>query len=112
VTTPAGTTPAGTTPAGRVRIWRQPDDRWRWSYVEPGRDGTAEVDLISHRAYESFDEARGSAEAAYPGTAVETTTDPPGIRPPPRALRLLVALLVLAYLVRRRLARAAHHFHR
>jgi hypothetical protein len=92
-----------TAPTGRIRIYRQPDGRWRWSYVEPDGDGTPGVDLTSHRAYESLDEARGSAEAAYPGVAVEQTApDQPAARPPARALRLLVALLVLAYLLRRR----------
>jgi hypothetical protein len=92
-----------TAPTGRVRVYRQPDGRWRWNYVEPDGDDAPGVDLASHRAYESPDEARASAEAAYPGVPIEQTApDPPATRPPATALRLLVALLVLAYLLRRR----------
>jgi hypothetical protein len=102
-----------TTPAPHVRIWRQPDGWWRWSYVEPSRDdGQPELTLISHRAYETHDEARSSALASYPGINVpeprepETETEPhqpeTHMRPRRKARRLALVALALGYVVWRR----------
>lgn len=100
-------------PVPHVRIWRQPDGLWRWRYVEPGPDGEPEVALTGHRAFESLDEARSSAAAAYPGIDLryeippDTDSHPAGNAP----LWLVVAIVVLILVVRRS-ARRAGRAHR
>jgi hypothetical protein len=97
-----------TPPAPHIRIWRQPDGQWRWRYVELGPDGEPEVALTGHRAFESFDEGRRSAAAAYPGIElryeVRPDTDARAARKAP--LWLVVAVVVLILVVRRSVRRA------
>lgn len=103
-----------------VRIWRQPDGLWRWCYTEPDQDGTAELTLVSHRAYDTHDEARSTALAAYPGidlqeihpheTPPRSPAQRPRTQPTPstqtrsrgHALWLVLVALVLFHLARRR----------
>lgn len=85
-----------TGPSPHVLIWRQPDGLWRWCYTDPGPDGESEVTLLSHRAYDSRDEARSSARAAYPSVDLR---EPPEQETPARPRRLALRLVVLVVLV-------------
>jgi hypothetical protein len=51
-----------------VVAWRQRDGMWRWRWVSSPNDDAQE--LVSNMAFESLDEARESAQEAYPGMRV------------------------------------------
>lgn len=95
----------------RTEVWRQPNGYWGWRYVHPGEeDGEGgETRLRSNLEYQSQEEARGSAEAAYPGVPVHGPPEEEGERPGekkggsrrrPRRLRRALALVAVAALLR------------
>ncbi|GGQ11828.1 hypothetical protein GCM10010140_47560 [Streptosporangium pseudovulgare] len=95
----------------RIETWRQPDGYWGWRYVHPGEEGGegGEIRLRSNLEYQSEEEARGSAEAAYPGVPVHGPPEEEGERPwerkggprrRPRRLRRALALVAVAALLR------------
>jgi ubiquinol-cytochrome c reductase cytochrome b subunit len=53
----------------RLHLERGADGRWRWRYLDPGRD----VELCSNKSYDSAEAARDSAASAYPGTDFDET---------------------------------------
>ena len=82
------------TPAdGELRVERQPDGRWRWSWT-PGEGPP----LLSNESFEAAEEAHGAAREAYPGAVLvedaAAAAEAPGARRRRTALALLVALVV------------------
>ncbi|MEU4214202.1 ubiquinol-cytochrome c reductase cytochrome b subunit [Actinoplanes sp. NPDC026623] len=66
-------------PAERIRLWRNPDDTWRWCWHGPGDD------LTSNEVFLDRAEALAAARTAFPGVSVEQDGPPEGVvLPPPR----------------------------
>jgi formate-dependent nitrite reductase membrane component NrfD len=86
-------------PAPTVDMWQQEDGRWRWRWRS--RDGG--TTLISHRAFDSLEEAAHSAQEAYPDAMTSATgaAERAPIEHPRLAAAGVVAALV-AGVVRRR----------
>ncbi|WP_199516682.1 cytochrome bc1 complex cytochrome b subunit [Nucisporomicrobium flavum] len=66
-------------PAGHIRLWRNPDDTWRWRWHGSGDD------LTSNEVFLDRQEALDAATTAFPGIPVEQDEPPEGVvLPPPR----------------------------
>jgi ubiquinol-cytochrome c reductase cytochrome b subunit len=53
-------------PAAELRIYQQPDGRWRWCYVDPVED----LELHSNKSFPTEGEAEEAAREAYPDVPV------------------------------------------
>jgi hypothetical protein len=62
---------------GVVEVWREPNQFWRWRYVEPPSGGSGPLELLSNEVYDSNQEAVEAATTAYPGTPVLELDRPP-----------------------------------
>ncbi|UQU62614.1 ubiquinol-cytochrome c reductase cytochrome b subunit [Couchioplanes caeruleus] len=86
-------------PAERIRLWRNPDDTWRWRWHGPG------ADLASNEVFLDREGALDAARTAYPGVPVEQDEPPEGVvLPPPRrepgpATKVAAALVWVAMAV-------------
>ncbi|MEV4703122.1 ubiquinol-cytochrome c reductase cytochrome b subunit [Actinoplanes sp. NPDC049316] len=69
----------GGEPDERIRLWRNPDDMWRWRWYGAGEE------LVSNEAFPDRREALDAARTAFPGVIVEQDEPPEGVvLPPPR----------------------------
>ncbi|PRY20194.1 cytochrome b [Pseudosporangium ferrugineum] len=64
-------------PEERIRLWRNPDDTWRWRWYGPGEE------LSSNEAFLDRQEALDAAKTAFPGVRVEQDEPPEGVVLPP-----------------------------
>jgi ubiquinol-cytochrome c reductase cytochrome b subunit len=85
--------------AERIRLWRNPDDTWRWRWHAPSGD------LASNEVFLDRQEALDAARTAFPGVPVEQDEPPEGVvLPPPRrepgpATKVAAALVWVAMAV-------------
>ena len=60
----------GPEPTRRViELWQEPNQRWRWRYLEPSSDSRPRA-FTSNKEYDSRQAALASATTAYPGVLV------------------------------------------
>jgi hypothetical protein len=83
-----------------VKVWQQDDGLWRWCWQNPAEEESESEPLVSHKAFDSREEAVQSAREAYPDLVPRPVAEQHG--KPGCGRTLLVALVVAAALTRRR----------
>jgi hypothetical protein len=69
---------------GVVEVWREPNQFWRWRYIETAQGGSEPLELLSNEVYDSREEALKAAMTAYPGVPVLELDRPPDSPAPER----------------------------